>query len=159
MPSDKYIIAINNLNKIIDLAIEAIRKYPPYNMNNDEITHFVNVYSEYKREPSENERKFQNLQSVKQSEDDILVFFNEGHGTCVNEFWNLIASNKIPFKRKNKLKNVLSRKKIKNSFEYDYVIDSMGFFIQEEIISKLELEILNKAISDFELKNKLKRLL
>jgi hypothetical protein len=58
----------------------------------------------------------------------------------------------LPYERENKLEKILSKRKIKNRQEYDYVIDTMVPFKQEGIISDSDFELLNQLIGEFERK-------
>lgn len=150
MPSKKYIEQSKNLIKAIDIAIEVIKSHPPKGFNEYHIQLFLDGYNRFKKQIIEAEPKFQTLASLKYDIDSVFTYFNEGAGETVNEFWRRIKESNLPYERDNKLEKILSKRKIKNRQEYDYVIDTMVPFKQEGIINDSDFELLNQFIGEFE---------
>ena len=150
MPSQKYIEQSTNLVKAIDIAIEVVKSHPPKGFNEYHIQLFLDGYNSFKKLIIEADPKFSNLGSLKYKIQDVFTYFNEGAGETVNEFWKRIKESNLPYERENKLEKILSKRKIKNRQEYDYVIDTMVPFKQEGIISDSDFELLNQLIGEFE---------
>ncbi len=150
MPSEKYIEQSTNLIKAIDIAIEVVKSIPPNGFNEVHVQLFLETYLRIKKQIIEAEPKFQTLTSLKYDINSVFTYFNEGAGETVNEFWKRIKESNLPYERENKLEKILSKRKIKNRQEYDYVIDTMVPFKQEGIINDSDFELLNQLIGEFE---------
>lgn len=150
MPSEKYIEQSKNLIKAIDIAIKVVKSHPPKEFNEYDIQLFLDGYNRFKKQIIEAEPKFSNLGSLKYTIQDVFTYFNESSGETVNEFWRRIKESNLPYERDNKLEKILSKQKIKNRQEYDYVIDTMVPFKQEGIISDSDFELLNQLVGEFE---------
>lgn len=150
MASKAYEEQAENLVKAINIANEILRKTPPKGFNTYHVELFLETYNRVKKQIIEAEPKFQTLASLKHDITTVFTYFNEGTGETVDEFWRKIKENDLPYVRENKLEKILSRKKIRNQQEYDYIIDTMVPFEQEGIISKVDFEILNQLIGEYE---------
>ena len=163
MASKKYIEARDNLIKAIDLANEALLKYP----NGKEKQEFVydgisytvlewtiKWLNEVKKRSLNEEKKYETLQSLKYSIEDVFTYFQEAAGPDVDEFWRLIKEANLPYERENKLEKIMTRGRIRNDIEYDYVIDTIVPFQQEGILSNEDVKKLNEMIEKFERKRR-----
>jgi hypothetical protein len=163
MASKKYIEARDNLIKAIDLANEALLKYP----NGKEKQEFVydgisytvlewtiKWLNEVKKRRLNEEKKYETLQSLKYSIEDVFTYFQEAAGPDVDEFWRLIKEANLPYERENKLEKIMTRGRIRNDIEYDYVIDTIVPFQQEGILSNEDVKKLNEMIEKFESKRR-----
>ena len=163
MASKKYIEARDNLVKSIDLAKEALLKYP----NGKEKQEFVydgisytvlewNIkwLNEVKNRRLNEEKKYETLQSLKYSIEDVFTYFQEAAGPDVDEFWRLIKEANLPYERENKLEKIMTRGRIRNDIEYDYVIDTIVPFQQEGVLSNEDVKKLNEMIEKFESKRR-----
>lgn len=150
MASKIYEEQAENLIKAINIANEILIKTPPKGFNSHHVEIFLETYNRIKKQIIEAEPKFQTLVSLKHDVTAVFTYFNEGSGETVDEFWKKIQENDLPYIRENKLEKVLSRKKIRNQQEYDYVIDTIVPFEQEGMISKTDVEILNQLIGEYE---------
>lgn len=163
MASKKYIEARDNLTKAIDLANEALLKYP----NGKEKQEFVydgisytvlewtiKWLNEVKKRRLNEEKKYETLQSLKYSIEDVFTYFQEAAGPDVDEFWRLIKEANLPYERENKLEKIMTRGRIRNDIEYDYVIDTIVPFQQEGILSNEDVKKLNEMIEKFERKRR-----
>jgi hypothetical protein len=152
MASEKYIEESTNLIKAIEIAIEVIKVNSPKGFTQLHIQLFLETYNRVKKQIIEADPKRQTLASLKYDINTVFTYFNEGVGETVNEFWKRIKESGLPFERENKLEKILSKKKIKNPQEYDYVIDTMLPFKQEGMISETDFELLNQLIGEYETK-------
>ncbi len=141
-----------NLAQAIDIAIKSIKKYPPENFQTHQINHFINTYLDIKNKALNPEPQFKKLSSLKYLIKDTLIFFQESSGKNVNYFWIEIENKKLPYKRENKVLNILKKNKIKNKLEYDYVIDTIIPFKQKGLISTEQSNQLKQLIAEFESK-------
>jgi len=140
----------NKLAKAIDIAIEAVKKFPPKDYSSEHIKIFIKTYLDFKKNALNPKPKFKTLASLKYNIQNTFIFFQEGSGKTVDFFWNEIKNCNLPYKRENKLKKIIAKKRIKNHLEYEYVIDTIVPFEQENIINKEDIAILNQLISNFE---------
>jgi hypothetical protein len=145
------------LIKAIDIAIEVIKTNPPNGFNEQHIEIVLQTYERVKNSLLNPDPKYLNLGSLKYKIQDVFTYFNEGTGETVNEFWRRIKESGLPYYRENKLEKILSKKKIKNLQEYDYVIDTMVPFKQEGAISETDFELLSQLIGEYETKKAKKR--
>ena len=150
MPSQKYIKQSTNLIKAIDIAIEVFKNFPPNGFNEQHLKIVLQNKESDKKSLLNPKPKYANLTSLKYTIQDVFTYFNEGAGETVNEFWKRIKESNLPYERENKLEKILSKRKIKNRQEYDYVIDTMVPFKQEGIISDSDFELLNQLVGEFE---------
>ena len=94
--------------------------------------------------------EFKKIASIKCLENDFLIYWNETKGEDVERFWKEIYDNEIGFERKDTIKLVLKRNKIKNRNEYNNIIDTIVVAEQTGRITTVQKEILSKLISQFE---------
>lgn len=146
----KYEIDAIKLARTIDIAIEAIKKYPPEEFEDKDIEYFVNGYLQFKTEIEIKNPKQQKKSHLKQSTEEVLTYFQEASGEAVDFFWNKINNENLPYKRENKLAKILKRDRIKNIREYDFIIDVMTSYVQSGMLSHEEIVKLNTLISNFE---------
>ncbi|KQB40366.1 hypothetical protein [Flavobacterium aquidurense] len=159
--TEKYKIASENLARAIDISIDVIQKFPPeewvehyVTKDKNQITHFIDLKRECKENALKPEPRFANMQSLKYAIEDVFTYFQEGHGKFVEEFWKEIKTQNLPYKRENKMAKILKRKKINSIHEYDFVIDVIVPYQQEELVNKEEVALLNDLISEFENRKK-----
>jgi hypothetical protein len=153
MKNLKYNQAVENLTEAVNIAMEVIKDYPPKELNDVQRNHVINVYAEWKEGIINPEPKFDNMASLKYSIDAVFTYFQEDKGHTIDKFWEKIKEANLPYKRENKLAKILKRKKIKNDFEYDFIIDVIVPYQQEGLISEDELMLLKQLIGDFEMKS------
>jgi leucyl aminopeptidase (aminopeptidase T) len=147
-----YKAQAERLVRIIDIAIECFKNSPPEEFEESHIKRFVDVMTNDKNKVINPEPRFRNIQSLKQLENDTLIFFQETTGKTVDSFWKEISNNNIEIKRVNRLKKVLKRGKINSRVEYDTVIDLYTPYIQSNMLSKLEIEQITDMIDEYEMK-------
>jgi hypothetical protein len=110
--------------------------------------------NEVKKRRLNEEKKYETLQSLKYSIEDVFTYFQEAAGPDVDEFWRLIKEANLPYERENKLEKIMTRGRIRNDIEYDYVIDTIVPFQQEGILSNEDVKKLNEMIEKFERKRR-----
>ena len=137
------------LSKAVDIAIEAIQKFPPKGFAPEHVKHFVNSYSDFKNQIENPEPGFDNTKSLKYLQNDVFTFFQEGSGDAVNHFWEQISDHELGYKRQNKLTKILKRQKIKSKQEYDFVTDVLVPYQKEGLIAENEAKALNSMMADF----------
>jgi hypothetical protein len=142
----------NNRAEQLSMAIDIAEKIINESLSIDEVTkkHFINFGQQMKEMALHPKPQFKNIASIKHLENDFLTYWNESSGEDVEMFWRLIAQHEIPFERKDLLKKVLLQKRIKNSIEYDHVIDGIVVAEQTGRISSDDAHKLNQYLSEFE---------
>jgi hypothetical protein len=142
----------NNRAEQLSMAIDIAEKIINESLSIDEVTkkHFINFGQQMKEMALHPKPQFKNIASIKHLENDFLTYWNESSGEDVEMFWRLIAQHEIPFERKDLLKKVLLQKRIKNSIEYDHVIDGIVVDEQTGRISSDDAHKLNQYLSEFE---------
>lgn len=150
MNNSEYNIQAKEVAGIIDIAISTFKKYPPEEFSPSHTDQFINTYLDFKNKALNPEPRFQNLKSLKQIKNDALIYFQEGSGKAVNEFWKELTLKNIPFKRVNSLEKIMKRGKIKNQMEYDKVIDTYNSYIETNTLSKDDIDKINALIAGFE---------
>lgn len=137
-----YNDAIKEFAKAIDLSIETKKKYHP----EQDISHEQGL-----KQMAENaEPPFKSIHSLKYLEEALFTYYNEAQGEDVNYFWSLIKSNELPYERENKLEKILSKNKISNIHEYDFVIDNLVVYQQEGMITTEQTATLSRLIGEYE---------
>lgn len=146
----KYLTEKENLNKVIEIAISVIQEYPPKGFSKENLDHLINTYLDFRNSVLNPLPNFDNSKSLSFIKNDVFTYFQEGAGITVNHFWKKIESNNLPFKRENKLKKILSRNKIKNENEYQFIIDVFQPYIESGMLNQLEIDSLNEMIRRYE---------
>ncbi len=152
----KYQIELDNLKKACDISIEVYTKFPSKDWSADLVNWFIKCALDKKEMLSNRQAPFNTLASLKYDYEAIFTFFQESSGLIVEEFWNRIKKENLPYKRENKLKKILKRKRIANDIEFDFVTDVLVPYIQEGLITQEEELLLKQYLGDFELKAKKK---
>lgn len=140
----------DNLVKAIEIAIAVFQEFPPVDFTKENLEFIFKTYLGIKESILNPEAKFDNPKSLTYDIDHIFTYFQESTGITVDKFWNKIAENNLPYKRVNKLKKILDRKKIKNKIEYDFIIDVFVPYMQTGVINEQEIELINNMITSFE---------
>ena len=149
-----YQIESERLSKAIDIANEALMKFPPKNWTNENLKHFEKCYLEWKDLALNPEPKFKTISSLKYLIESVFTFFNESSGEAVEFFWKLIRDQNLNYKREDKLSKILQRGNIKGQIEYEYLVDALVIAKQDKRISASEFQLLSSMIGDFEEKIK-----
>jgi hypothetical protein len=177
-PSAKYLARAHALAEAIDIAIQirlpnsAALRIKLEALSVDDLFKEFGLYSAIlkDRRPTEEEENryrlsnylwtkksvlgpeppFSNLRSLAYHEEAILTEWNEGIGPAVERFWQLIAERGSRFERRDMIRDILSRGRIRNDIEYHAVTD--GIVILEQIgkISSDEVQKLSDMLAAFE---------
>jgi hypothetical protein len=136
------------LAKTIDIAEKVI--IDSKSLDKKTRTHFLKWGREIKHIVLNPEPQFKKVASLKYLEDDFLIYWNEADGEDIEKFWTELYKNGIDFERKDTLRAVLKRKRIKDIHEYDNVIDNIVVAEQIGRIDKNQVKELNQLIEEFE---------
>ena len=144
-PSAKYLARAHALAEAIDLAMELYAALPAH-----ERDAMVNHAMDCKKRALGPEPPFATLRSLAYLEDAFLTYWNEASGEDVERFWQLATERRLPFQRKDVVREVLSRGHIHNDIEYQTITDSI--VIQQQIgkISRAETDSLSKMLGQYE---------
>lgn len=89
-----------------------------------------------------------------QIETELFTYFNEASGKKIDAFWEQIKLHELDFERKDLLKKILKRGKIRGTIEFDFVTDSMVALRQDGRITEAQYADLSRMIGEFENKQK-----
>ncbi len=146
----------DRLAKTVDIAVKIIHESDRY--GNDFKTPMINFCNQVKQMALNPEPQFKKVASIKYLESDFLTYWNESADKEVDEFWTELYKNGIDFERKDIIKTVLKRGKIKDIHEYDNIVDNIVVAEQIGRINKEQAIELSQMIGDFESRNKGKNL-
>jgi len=135
---------------IIDIAIDCFINQSPENLEPRDIKQMVDVYQEYRNRITDPDLRPKTIAPLKQMLSDVLTYFQESSGKAVNAFWRKIDAKSLNIKRVDRFAKILDRGKIKNHIEYDIIIDLYTPYLQENKLSKEQIEKINELILDFE---------
>lgn len=149
--SNQYQERAGQLAKAIDIAESIISK----SILIDERTreHFIKWGREMKFMALNPEPPFNKIVSLKYIENDFFIYWNEAAGQDVEQFWKEVFANGLGFERKDTIRTVLKRKRIKDIHEYNSIVDNILVAEQIGQISKVQARELSELIGDFENKN------
>ena len=144
-PSAKYLARARALAEAIDLSIGLYAALPAHERGS-----MMKASLERNRMVLAPEPPFANLRSLAYLEDEFLTYWNEASGEHIERFWQLVAERDLPFRRKDVVREALSRGRINNDIEYQTITDSI--VIQQQIgkISRAEADRLSKMLGQFE---------
>lgn len=140
------------LSKAVDIAVKIVNESEQF--GDDFKTPMINFCNQLKQMALNPEPQFKKVASIKYLENDFLTYWNESTDKEVDKFWIEIHKNGIDFEKKDTIKTVLKRGKIKDINEFYNIIgniviaEQIGWIDQEQIIE------LNRMIGDFENRNK-----
>lgn len=143
------------LAKAIDIAHKIIENSKT--ISEESKSNFFNWGQQIKKLALNPEPQFKKVVSIKYLENDFLTYWNEGNGPDIENFWTELDQNGINFKRKDIIQAVLKRKRIKDIYEYDHVIDTIVIAEQMEQINHDQVIELNQLIGEFEGRQKQKK--
>jgi len=138
------------LSAAIDLAIEALQRFPPPLFTQENLVHMVNVYREWKQEVEHPAPAYQNKRSLKYQQANVLTYFLEATGPTVDYFWQQVQQQGLPYQRVNRLANILKRGRLKSRIEYDLVVDVLVPYQQEGLLTTDEVAALSRMIGEYE---------
>lgn len=150
MSKRNYEEEAKSLSKAIDVAVDSFKKFSPKDFNEFHLDHVIKTYLSWKEGLFNPEPKYKNLKSLQYEIEAVFTYFQESSGATVDYFWQQINNLQLGYKRVNKLEKILKRKRIKNDIEYDFIIDVLVPYQQENIITSDEVNIINNLLADYE---------
>ena len=148
----KYKDRIQRLLRTLDISKEILSSNDmiPKDERNAHFT-FIEQTRELLLNP---EPQYENSKSLEFVENAILTYWNEASGPHIENFWATLEKESISFIRRDVIREVLNRKKIKNIHEFDQIIDSFVIAQQTGRMSNTEAEKMNFYIQEFESRQK-----
>ena len=140
------------LSKAVDIAVKIVNESEQF--GDDFKTPMINFCNQLKQMALNPEPQFKKVASIKYLENDFLTYWNESTDKEVDKFWIEIHKNGIDFEKKDTIKTVLKRGKIKDINEFDNLIDNIVVAEQIGRINQEQIIELNRMIGDFENRNK-----
>jgi hypothetical protein len=116
----------------------------------EETRYLLRHYLWTRKSALESEPPFANLRSLAYAEEAIFTEWNENVGPDVERFWQLIAERGLPFERRDIIRAILNRGRIRNDIEYQAVTDAMVILEQIGRISADEAQKLSDMLAAFE---------
>jgi hypothetical protein len=93
---------------------------------------------------------YKRIRSLKCLEAEHFWYWNEHNGGHINEFWKEVKEAGFDYQRKDLFKKILTRSRISNMQEYEYVIDEILVAEQTGRISIDQVERLNNYLTNYE---------
>jgi hypothetical protein len=149
----KYQTELENLIRACEIAIQTYSNFWPKHLKKSDLDWTILCENERKNRLINRKTPFNTLVSLKDVYEEIFTYFQEGSGQMVDEFWKLIKESGLPYKRENKLAKILKRGKVKNHIEYDFIKDVIGPYLQDNMITTIEAELLDSYLMAFEVKS------
>lgn len=81
---------------------------------------------------------------------DRLVFWNEHEEAGTREFWKRVKDKGLPFKRRDIVREVIKRGRIRDMSEFELVVDEIGTSVRDSRLSLRELKALTKLVEELE---------
>lgn len=139
------------LVRTIEIAKEVINTSPSF--PNDLKSHILNFGIECKRLALNPEPQFRKVESLKFLENDYLTYWNESDGEHIEQFWKQVYHAEIDFERKDTIRIVLKRGRIKDIHEFDNITDNLVAAEQIGRINSEQAELLSNYLGEFELRS------
>jgi hypothetical protein len=144
-PSAKYLARARALAEAIDLGIDLYAALPA-----EEGTSLSKASLEQKAMALSPEPAFANLRSLAYLEEAFFTYWNEAGGQHIDRFWQLVAERKLPFQRKDIVREVLRRGRIDSDIEYQATSDSIVIQQQTGKILPAEADRLSNMLARFD---------
>jgi hypothetical protein len=96
------------------------------------------------------EPPFATLRSLAYLEEAFFTAWNEGLGEHVEQFWQRIAERGLPFERRDLIREILTRRRIRNDIEYQAVTDALVVLQHIGKITDREVAQLAEMLEAFE---------
>jgi hypothetical protein len=135
----------SSLVKAIDLAVEAVKRFPPRGFGRQQVDLFVKGYMDFRLDAVAGGRAAQ-----KSLTRDVLTYFQEGAGEAVEYFWEQSQALGLPYARSNPLEAILRRGKIRTRAECEFVTDTLVPGLQHGWLDLGQVEKLSQWIGEFE---------
>ncbi|GAB3183229.1 hypothetical protein FHX75_111716 [Micromonospora palomenae] len=139
-PSAKYVERAGQLTRAIDIGARVLADRP----QDRNIVDFGEELKELMKRPP------QTVAGLRYLESAFLTYWNEATGRHVDQFWELVAAESLPFTRRNVLADVLARGRINNAAEHEAVVDSLVGAEQEGTIAAEQAVRLSDMVGRYE---------
>jgi hypothetical protein len=149
-PRKDYNTEAVRLSKAIDIAVEAVGKYPIAKMSAEQNAHFIKCYLEWKEAVLNPKPEYRSLASLKYSIQDVFIYFNEMTGPDVEYFWNEVEEQQLGYERNDILAKIFERGKIRGRTEYEFAVDVIVVYRQTGKITQEEASKLGAMIGEYE---------
>jgi len=149
-PRKDYTTEAGRLSKAIDIAVEAVRKYPIAKMSAEHNEHFIKCYLEWKEKALNPRPEYKSQASLKYIIQDVFSYFNESSGADVEYFWLKIGEQQLGYERNNILTKIFERGKIRGRIEYEFATDVIVVYEQMGKITADEVLKLGAMIGNYE---------
>lgn len=144
-PSATYLARARALADAIDVGVELSAALPV--AHRDALVTAALAWKEMALAPRPG---FATTRSLAFLEQAFFEHWNHASGAHVERFWQALAERGLPFARKDLVRDVLARGRIKNEVEYEAVTDAMVVQRQLGRISAAEEETLGEMLAAFE---------
>lgn len=141
-PNAKYLARANAFAEAIDIGA-AIAKTVPHVGSKD----WEGLFKTPALAP---EPAFATLKSLAYLEDAFFTYWNEASGAHIERFWQQVAERGLPFQRKELVRDVLARGRIRSEMEYQTIVDSWLILQQLGRLSAAEAQCLSDMLAAFE---------
>ncbi|MGW5668060.1 hypothetical protein [Micromonospora sp. NPDC003776] len=139
-PSAKYVERSGQLTRAIDIGARVLAGQ----LQDRDMVDFGEELKELMKRPP------QTVAGLRYLESAFLTYWNEATGPHVDQFWELIAAEGLPFTRRNVLADVLARGRIDNGAEHEAVVDSLVGAEQEGTITAEQATRLSDMVGRYE---------
>ncbi|MBF9238085.1 hypothetical protein I2I05_11830 [Hymenobacter sp. BT683] len=154
MAKPEYSTYAAPLSAAIDVAIEALQRFPPAGESGEGVAHWVSVYRELKEHVDQPAPEYRNQRSLQHMQADVLTYFLEATGPTVDYFWQHVQQRGLPYQRVNRMAKILKRNRLTSRSEYDLVVDVLVPYQQEGLLTPDEAAALSRMIGEFENRKK-----
>ena len=141
-PSAKYIERARAFAEAVDIGTEIAKAEPDIAWQDWEAL--------FRTPALEPKPAFAKLASLAYLEDAFFTYWNEASGAHVERFWFALAERGLPFQRKELVRDVLARGRIRGDIEYQAVVDSLVVLQQLGRIDANEAKQLGEMLAAFE---------
>ena len=141
-PSAKYLARAAAFAEAIDIGTAIAKAVPGVAWENWETL--------YKTSALAPEPAFATLKSLAYLEDAFFTYWNETSGEHIERFWQRVTERDLPFQRRDLVREVLSRGRIRTEMEYQTIVDAWVILQQIGKVSQTEAESLSKMMEQFE---------
>ena len=142
-PSAKYLARAAAFAEAIDIGLAIAKSTPD--------REWADRWIDLCRTPALNpEPAFATLKSLAYLEEAFFTSWNEASGEHVERFWQQVAERGLPFQRKDLVREVLSRGRIRTEMEYQTIVDAWVILQQIGKVSQAEADSLSKMMEQFE---------
>jgi hypothetical protein len=157
-PSAKYLVRAQALAEAIDIGMPLFRPMTEAERetirnpasDEEQIASYRAFCLDIRQKVLSPEPPFAALRSLAYLEEAFFTSWNEGVGEHVEQFWQLIAERGLPFERRDVIREILTRGRIRNDIEFQAVTDAIIVLRHIGKISDEEAAQLSDMLEAFE---------